>query len=261
MSPDPFQKVQVVAHRGASGYAPETTLESYRLALKMNVDYVEMDIHMLRDGTLVAIHDPDVKRTTDGKGQISELTLTALKTFDAGSWFNRAHPRKARPEFIGLRVPTLQEIFDLIRQSSVGCYIEIKDPDRYPPELESSLLSLLQKNRMEKRSQIISFSAQSIAKVKALDSSIQTGLLISRRRKDPVGDALAVFADELAIRHGIADASVVDAAHEKGLSVSVWTVDLESDMKRMIAIGVDRIITNYPDRLPGAPASRRLFSS
>jgi glycerophosphoryl diester phosphodiesterase len=243
------KKVQVVAHRGASGYAPETTLKAYRLALEMGVDFVEMDVHMLRDGALVAIHDPDVTRTTSGKGRISELTLAELKGLDAGSWFNRAYPKKARPEYVGLKVPTLEEVFELVSGSSAGCYVEIKDPERYPTNLESSLLSLIRKSRLEKRSRVISFSAPSIGKIKALDPSIRTGLLISRRSKDPVRAALEAPADELAIRHDLASAALVSSAHEKGLSVSVWTVDREQDLERMIRMEVDRIITNYPDRL------------
>jgi glycerophosphoryl diester phosphodiesterase len=215
----------------------------------MDADYVEMDIHMLRDGTLVAIHDPDVDRTTNGKGKISELTLAELKTLDAGSWFNHAHPEKARPEYARLEVPTVQEVMDVIKESAAGCYIEIKDPERYPSTLEAELLTLVYKNGLEKRTRILSFSAPSIGKIKALDASIPTALLVSRRSKNPVEDTLGVPADELAIRHGLATARIANAAHEKGLSLAVWTVDREQDMKRMIRIGADRLITNYPDRL------------
>ncbi len=249
MSSNPAGRVQIVAHRGASGYAPEATLEAYRRALEMQADFVELDIHRLVDGTLVAIHDPDVKRTTNGKGKISELSLPQLKALDAGSWFNRAYPDKARPEYAGLKIPTLQEVIDLVKESPVGFYLEIKHPERYPPELESELLAMIYRNGMEKRTRVISFSARSIGKIKMLDSSIQTGLLISRRGKNPVRATLRVQADELAIRHDLASAAIVGAAHETGLSVSVWTVDRESDLKQMIRMGVDRVITNYPDRL------------
>lgn len=239
-------RVQIVAHRGASGYAPETTLEAYRLALEMGADYVEADIHMLRDGTLVAMHDADVRRTTGSRGKLSDLTLPEIKTLDAGKWFNNAYPEKARPEYAGLRIPTLQEILDLVRTTSAGCYLETKDPDRYPPILESELISLLYKSGMEKRTRVISFSAQSIEKIRVLDESIATGLLISKRGKDPVKAALRVPADELAIRHDLATAAIVESAHKNGISVSVWTVDREKDFNRVIRLGVDRIITNYP---------------
>lgn len=246
-----FQSIRpkVIAHRGASGHAPETTLDAYRLALQMGADAVEMDVHRLRDGTIVAIHDPDVKRTTNGKGKISEFSLAELKTLDAGSWFNKAYPNKAQPEYVGLKVPTLQEIIDLMKTSTAELYIEIKDPEHYHPSLESSLLSMVSDNRMEKRTRFLSFSAQSIHRIKALDPSIRTVLLLSSRGENPVQQALRVSANELAIQHKQATLALIDAAHKNGLLASVWTVDEPKDMQRAIQLGVDGITTNYPDRL------------
>ena len=245
-----IRRPRVIAHRGASGYAPETTLEAYRLALEMGVDGVEMDVHRLRDGVIVAIHDPDVKRTTNGKGKISDLTAAELKAMDAGSWFNRAFPKKSRPEYVGLKVPTLQEIIDLVKESRsrAGLYIEIKDPERYP-DIESSLLSLLCSNQLRERACFLSFSSQSVRTIKTLDRSSRTALLVSRLIRDPVQEALHAFADELAIRHDLATAAIVKGAHQNGLSLSVWTVDRPSDLEHMIRLGADAIITNYPDRL------------
>jgi glycerophosphoryl diester phosphodiesterase len=246
---DSTKKLKVIAHRGASGYAPETTLEGYRLALQMGVDGVEMDVHRLRDGVIVAIHDSDVQRTTNGRGQISELTLKDLKELDAGSWFNRAFPKKAKQKFVGLKVPTLQEIMDLTKESPVELYIEIKDPERYTPDLEPTLLSMVRSTQLEKRAHFLSFSSQSVKKIKALDPAMQTALLISGSAKDAVGAAMCVSADELAIHHALATSAIVNAAHRNGLSVSVWTVNRQSDMLRALHLGVDGIITNYPDCL------------
>ena len=241
--------IQVVGHRGASGYAPETTLEAYRLAIQMGVDFVETDVHRLRDGTIAAIHDADVTRTTNGRGWVAELTLAEVKALDAGSWFNKANPEKARPEYVGLRVPTLQEIIDLVKASSAGLCIEIKDPERYPPDLESSLLSLVRSNHMENRTRFLSFSAQSIRKIKDLDASIPTIFLVSSPAKNPVQAAVDIPADELGIRYTHATPGMVDEARKHDLLISVWTVDKPKDMQRMIKLGVDRITSNYPDRL------------
>jgi glycerophosphoryl diester phosphodiesterase len=248
MNPN-LKRARVIAHRGASGQCPETTLAAYRLALDMGVDGVETDVHRLRDGVIVAIHDPDIKRTTDGRGQISELTLPELKALDAGSWFNKTYPGKARPEFVGLKVPTLQEIIDLIKESPADLYVEIKDPERYPPDLEESLLSIIRNNGMEKKTRFLSFSAQSIEKIKALDPSSQTALLISNRGGDPVRQALRASANELAIRHTLATHALIDAAHNKGLSLTVWTVDEPKVLQRMIHLAVDSIVSNYPERI------------
>jgi glycerophosphoryl diester phosphodiesterase len=242
-------KIQVVGHRGASGYAPETTLESYRLAIGMGVDAVEADIHQLQDGTLVAIHDADVRRTTSGKGLVSNLTLQELRAFDAGSWFNGAYPERARPEYVGLKVPTLKEIIDLVKRSGAELFIEVKDRERYPPDLEATVLSLIRENQMEKRTRILSFSAQSIRKVKELDASIPTVFLLSRAGRDPVRVTAGVLANELGLRFNCITPAIVAAARSEGVAISVWTVDEPEDMRRMIGLGVDRITTNYPDRL------------
>ena len=226
------------------------------MAIEMEADFVEIDVHRLGSGEIVAMHDPDVSRTTNGRGRIAEMSMGDLQALDAGSWFNRDFPKKAKPEFVGLRVPTLQQIIDLVKRSRLGFYIEIKNPELYPPDFENSLLSVIRMNGIEKRTRFLSFSLQSIKKIRGLDSSFKTALLISRRRKDPVTATLDAQADELGIRHDLATASIVDSAHEKNLSVSVWTVDSPTDIRRAIELRVDRIITNYPDRVRKAVGSR-----
>ncbi len=242
-------KVCVVGHRGACGYAPETTIASYRLAIQMGADFVEVDVHRSRDGVLIAIHDADVSRTTDGKGFVSDFTLAELKALDAGSWFNKAFPEKARPEYAGLRVPALQEVMDAVKESRADLFIEIKDPERYQPDLEHALLSLIRSNGMEERVRILSFSTASLRKIKEIDPCFPTVLLIAKPRENPVASCLQISADELGILHTKATAALVDEAHRSGLLLSVWTVDQQEDMERMIALGVDRITTNYPDLL------------
>lgn len=222
-------------------------MAAYRLALSLHSDFVELDTHMSRDGVLVAIHDRDVKRTTGKTGRVSRLTLAQLKELDAGSWFNRAYPQKARPEYVGLTIPTVEEVLCLVKESRAGCYIEIKDPQLYPRGLESVLLSIVRSQGMGERTRIISFDADSIGRVKQLDPFMKTGLLVSRRRRDPVEMTLRAAADELAIRYDLATPEAVEKARKNRLSVSVWTVDRTVDIDRMIFLGVDRITTNYPD--------------
>jgi glycerophosphoryl diester phosphodiesterase len=250
---------KVIAHRGASGHAPEMTLEAYRLALQMGVDAVEMDVHRLRDGTIVAIHDADVARTTNGKGLVSEITLPELKTLDAGSWFNRDFPQRARPEFVGLKVPTLQEIADLINESTVDLYVEIKDPHRYAPDFESALLAVIKGSRLESRTRFISFDVRSLAKIKELDPGVQTGLLIKDLHRDPVGAALQISANEIGLLHTLATRTIIDAAHKNGLSIVVWTVNAPEDLQKMLGMEVDGITTNFPDRLIRLLQCRQVF--
>jgi glycerophosphoryl diester phosphodiesterase len=240
---------QVLAHRGASGSAPETTLASYRRALELNVDFLELDVQMSSDGELVAIHDPMVDRTTNGKGAVGEMTLAQIRALDAGTWFNRTFPDRARPEFAGERIPTLDEIIPLAAPSRAGLYIETKNPELYPVEFEAKVVDLVRRRGFEKRVVIQSFNALSIEKVKKLAPEIPTAMLIETLQKDPVEATLRAGSRELAINYRLLTAEIAKRARGKGLALTVWTVDDEAEMRRMMALGVDRIITNFPERL------------
>lgn len=98
----------IIAHRGASGYAPEHTMEAYKLAVEMGADYIEIDLRMTSDGILVVMHDESVNRTTNGKGLVSSQSIKNLKELDAGTWFNEAFPDKAKNYYVGLKIPTLE---------------------------------------------------------------------------------------------------------------------------------------------------------
>src|SRR5215210_1360374 len=135
-----------VGHRGASGYAPEHTIPAYDLALRLGADYIEQDLQLTKDGVLVAMHDETLDRTARGpknncSGPVIEKTLAQIKTCDVGSWFNEAYPQYAKPEYVGLKVPTLEEIFQRY-STSVNYYIETKNPDA-APGMEEELLRLL----------------------------------------------------------------------------------------------------------------------
>lgn len=123
LSPD---RILTVAHRGASGYAPEHTLASYKLATKMNADYLELDLQMTKDGHLIVMHDETVDRTTNGTGWVKDLTLAEIKQLDAGAWFNEANPDKQNAHFIGQQVLTLDEVLRYFGKRE-NYYIETKN--------------------------------------------------------------------------------------------------------------------------------------
>src|SRR4051812_24485841 len=102
-----------IAHRGASAWAPENTLAAFRLAQEMGADGFELDVQLTGDDQIVVIHDGSVNRTTNGTGRIAELSLSQLKRLDAGSWFNRTKPRRAKRQYATERIPTLDEVLDL----------------------------------------------------------------------------------------------------------------------------------------------------
>lgn len=139
-------RVLTIGHRGASGYAPEHTIPAYDLALQMGADYIEQDLQLTKDGVLVVLHDETLDRTARSSeenctGSVIDKTLEQIKTCDAGSWFNEENPQNAREEYVGLEIPTLEEVF-LRYGSGVNYYIETKNPDE-APGMEEQLLRLM----------------------------------------------------------------------------------------------------------------------
>ncbi|MHC8345564.1 glycerophosphodiester phosphodiesterase [Pseudomonas sp. RT6P73] len=144
----------VIAHRGASFDAPESTAAAYKLARDLGADYLEMDLQRSKDGVLFALHDNNLQRTTDVATKFPDrkdspanaFTIAELKTLDAGSWFNTAYPDRARPSFVGLKILTLDEIIDIAQGNPLhkpGLYIETKEPKQFPG-IESDLKDKLQ---------------------------------------------------------------------------------------------------------------------
>jgi glycerophosphoryl diester phosphodiesterase len=144
----------VIAHRGASYDAPESTAAAYRLARDLGADYLELDLQRSKDGVLIALHDNSLQRTTDVASKFPErkdspanaFTLAELKTLDAGSWFNSAYPDRARPSYAGLKILTLDEIIDIAQSNPLhkpGLYIETKEPKQFPG-IERDLKAKLQ---------------------------------------------------------------------------------------------------------------------
>ncbi|RON23153.1 glycerophosphodiester phosphodiesterase [Pseudomonas brassicacearum] len=144
----------VIAHRGASFDAPESTAAAYKLARDLGADYLEMDLQRSKDGVLFALHDNNLQRTTDVATRFPDrkdspanaFTMAELKTLDAGSWFNTAYPERARPSYAGLKILTLDEIIDIAQGNPLhkpGLYIETKEPKQFPG-IESDLKDKLQ---------------------------------------------------------------------------------------------------------------------
>lgn len=169
------KKVDNVAHRGASGYAPENTIAAFDLAVDMKADYIEIDVQRSKDGELVLIHDTTVNRTTNGTGRVGELTLEQLRKLDAGSWFGS--------EFAGELIPTFDEILDRYR-GKIGILVELKAPELYPG-IEAQVAEALKKRNMDKSKNnkiiIQSFNFESVKKVNELLPRIPIGVLTSNR--------------------------------------------------------------------------------
>lgn len=236
-----------VAHRGASGsgLAPENTLAAFERAIQLGVDAVELDVRATRDGVVVVMHDPTIDRTTDREGPVDELTFAQLRQADAGGWFGR--------DFVGQRVPTLQEVLDLLRHRALAV-VEIKGD-----WLAEQVLKVAHDVDVIDQIVIQSFAPETVRRINALDASVPTALLIGNLPTSParmrarrvVHDVLAVGANILNVWHGGLTPPFFEETRKRGVTVWTWTVDQEAVMRDVIQMGVQGIITNYPDRLNG----------
>jgi glycerophosphoryl diester phosphodiesterase len=253
--------VLAIGHRGASGYAPEHTIASYDRALDLGGDYIEQDLQLTKDGILVALHDPTLDRTARGaaencKGLVIEKTLAQIKTCDVGIWFNAAFPQYARAEYVGLRIPTLEEVFERYRHRT-NYYIETKNPED-APGMEEKLLQLLDQYQLRgsavRRNQVLiqSFSDASLRKIHGLDPAlplIQLFSGIGSANIRAVLDQVKTYAVGIGPSKASVDAALVDAAHARCLDVHPYTVNETSEMAALLAMGVDGMFTNFLDRL------------
>ncbi|UZJ78141.1 glycerophosphodiester phosphodiesterase [Fictibacillus sp. KU28468] len=241
-----------VAHRGASGYAPEHTLTSYHMGDKMHGDYIEIDLQMTKDGKLIAMHDETVDRTTNGTGEVKDFTLNQIKQLDAGSWFNEKYPQYAKPMYKGLKVPTLEEIFKTFGKNK-NYYIETKSPEVYPG-MEEKLISLVNKYHINKDTLLVqSFSKDSLLKVHKLDPSLKLIQLLEYKKHAVLTDqdlnSYKQYATGIGPNKDYLDKAYVQKAVNGGLEIHPYTVNETADMQRLIDWGVTGMFTNFPDKL------------
>ncbi|MBT2488686.1 glycerophosphodiester phosphodiesterase [Streptomyces sp. ISL-96] len=246
----------VIAHRGASAYAPESTLAAIDLADRMGFAWVENDVQRTKDGELVVVHDDSLARTTNveqvfpGRSpwKIRDFTAAEIATLDAGSWFG--------PEFTGARVPTLKQYVNRVDRNHQKLLLEIKKPELYPGIEKDTLRVLreegwLNRHHVKHKLVIQSFGADSVKAVHEQRPDLTTGFLGT----PPVADLpkYARFTDQINPTHTSLTADYVAAvhrlkgAHGKQLRVNTWTVNTAAAATRVNDFGVDGIITNNPD--------------
>lgn len=271
-----------IGHRGACAYVPEHTFASYRLALEMKADFVEPDLQVTKDGVLICMHDttldrttnvkqvfPDRSREVNGKKRwvISDFTLAEIKTLDAGSWFDK--------KFAGEKVPTLQEMIDLVR-GKAGIIPETKSPEAYEKSglsMEKLLMELLKKNGLDRPGAdpktpvvIQSFSLPSLRKMKKeVGCELPLLFLYERAGKETFCpencQKLKVEVDGIGPAKNIvlAQHDLIKNAHQAGLTVTIYTCrsknvgafpDVHTEMKHFLDLGVDAIFTDNPDQFP-----------
>jgi glycerophosphoryl diester phosphodiesterase len=233
--------VLVIAHRGASGHAPENTLAAFRKAVAQGATFIETDLQLSRDARFVAMHDPTVDRTTGGRGAVHDLTLADLRRLDAGSWFGS--------EFAGERIPTLDEIFEFSKKHDVVFYLELKPSGSWGGE--HALISSLRESEIP-RTVVISFDAGILDTLRKIEPTLMTGLLYDGQIEKPIERAVAIGARQLAVRGDLVSPALLTEARKNDLQVVCWTVNHPAHMRMLIDAGVDGIMSDYPDRLVAA---------
>ncbi len=232
-----------LAHRGASAYAPANTLAAFRLAEELGADGVELDVRLSADGVLVVIHDDTVDATTDGHGRVRDMTLPELKRLDAGSWFD--------PRFAGERIPTLEEVVEALGPHMV-LNIELKGSSWRSEGLEQAVVNLVEEQHLDKRVILSSFNPWTVWRLHRLAPHLSIGLLYAPNRSLPLRRAWLrplVHPTTLHPHHSLVTPRYVTWAHAKGYRVYTWTEDDPTEMRRLMDMGVDGIITNRPDVL------------
>jgi glycerophosphoryl diester phosphodiesterase len=247
--------VIVMAHRGGSGRWPENTMLAFKNAVELGVDALEMDIHSTADGVLVVSHDPHVDRVTDGQGGINDLTFSELKRLDAGyRWTadrGQSYPFRGQ----GITIPTLEEVFTAF--PDIWINVDIK---QWQPAVVRPFAELIQRYGMTDKMMVGSFDGPTVAafrrecpQVAAVASEFEArllfGLSVMRLEKLYWGTARVVQLPEYHGRLHVITPRFIEAAHRAETAVHVWTVDELADMQRLIDIGVDGIMTDFPDRL------------
>ena len=230
----------IYGHRGASGYAPENTLEAFELAAKMGAEGVELDVHIAKDGELVVAHDETVERVSDGTGLICSMTTAELK---------KLHFNKTHPEYEKATIPTLREVFELLRPTGLHINVELKNSRILYEGLEEKVIRLAEDTGMTDKVLYSSFNHYSMMHIKEIDPSIPCGLLYDATLVEPWKYASSLKVD--AIHPHFSELQIpgeAAAAHALGLKVNVWTVNEEEDVLMSLKAGADIIISNYPDR-------------
>ena len=252
------------AHRGASALAPENTLEAFRLAVEAGAGGLELDVHMTLDGEVAVIHDATVERTTEGFGAVAEMALDELRALDAGYRFSPDGGRTQPYRGQGLRIPTLAQVYEQFPAACVN--IDIKEPQ---PGAEEAVMGVIRDASAERRSLVVSEYHAVVRRFRGVSGGrISTGAsgleirafyLLSRLRLERMGhpacDALQVPVQHKGVT--LVTPRFLKAAHSRDVRVDVWTINEPGEMRRLLDLGVDVIMTDRPQTLASVLEERR----
>jgi glycerophosphoryl diester phosphodiesterase len=240
--------VASIGHRGASEYAPENTLPALELAFELGAHAVEFDVRSSRDGVGFVIHDERVDRTTDGRGRVGDLDSRGLRDLDAGSWFS--------PAWVGLRIPTLDEVLGILPDGGL-VNIEVKGSEWSDEEIRTVVLGPVERAGIGSRVVISSYDAELIRRVSELSDVCGTSLRVRSTRDGEVDrESLVGVCQCVNLEAKAISSRAVRQLHDMGFVVETYTINDESEMRRLVEVGVDAIFTDRPDLLARVLNSR-----
>lgn len=244
---------QIWGHRGASAWAPENTLPAFELALEQGADGFELDVQLSSDGEAVVIHDETLERTTNGRGRVADHPLALLRTLDASA---------GQADYAGTRIPTLGEVFALVKGTSAHVNVELKNNRVRYRGLEARVLDLADEYDVTGQVVWSSFNHPSLRRLRRLLRRRERELHLDQHRRGHAAEALGVLYSDILYQPWhyaallgasalhpplpLVDRRLVERCRAAGLAVHVWTVDDPADVRRLAALGVEAIITNDP---------------
>lgn len=239
----------IIAHRGASGSAPENTLAAVQKALDIQVPIIEIDVHLTQDHQLAVIHDATVDRTTNSRGAIKDLEMSFLKSLDAGSWFSE--------DYVGEKIPTLEEVMKLVDGKS-SLLVEIKPTWTGDHSAEKQVLALIRKYKAHDWCIVQSFDSKVLENMRELDPTIELHkLVVGNMPLLPLHydtkwrwGSFMKYSQYAAVNpyYKLLSKSKVKRLHKRGQKVFSWTIDDPEKISKTAKKNVDGIITNHPER-------------
>jgi len=251
-------KPLILGHRGASAVAPENTLAAFSRAMSDGADGIEFDVRLSRDQVPVVIHDASLKRTGLVDKLVGQLTAEELQEIEVGTWFGnrpKAGAQAALMSYVGEKLPTLAQVFELFSRNSGALYIEMKCGPEEGLALASQVVRLIREWKMTDRAVVESFDLSAVAEVKRIDASIRTAALFEPKLTHPISTlrrrrivdlARKSGADEIALHHTLVSPRMLETAKAEGFEVVVWTVDDAKWIRRARSLGIKALISNNP---------------
>ena len=235
----------VIAHRGASSYAPENTLSAFDLALRMGARHIEFDVQSTADGHIVVIHDDSVDRTTDGTGPVAGHTLAALRALDAGTRFG--------PAFKAERIPLLEEVLERYR-GRAHLHVELKGRSG---DLTQCTVDLVRRHGMAGEVTITSFQKTRLEETREYAPELPTGWLVRAMTDATIVEASELGLTQLCPRADLVTTDLVHRLHAAGFVARAWGIGTEELMQRVVDAGADGMTVNFPDKLIAFLDTRR----